>query len=408
MTKVVPPEYVNFLMQHIQFHFLEEAGTSLNTLDKSRFNLIISNTQKIILKKQHKDKTGTDKLFGSGKPVFKSESVYADAADLYEYDRPEDETELSTNQRFEKLKRLEQLGIYIDEAHHAFGTQLAKDMGIQQTKTSLRTTVDLLAKTLEDAGTHVVACYNYTGTPYIGQEVLPEVVYAYGLQEAINNGFLKKVSLHGYTTTKDKEFISLTIDHFLKETNGITAEGMLPKLALFASKIEELQQDLRPAVEEALAKHGISTDKILVNVGDPKLTTNDDIREFNRLDTSQSEKQFILLVNKGREGWNCRSLFGVGLFREPRSKIFVLQATMRCLRQIGDIQHTGQVYLSHDNLKILNDELQQNFRISADEFQGSGSNKIPVEIRVVPPSRKIKLRRIHRQFELSELNPKKE
>lgn len=47
---------------------------------------------------------------------------------------------------------------------------------------------------------------------------------------------------------------------------------------------------------------------ILVNVGDNKITSNDDIREFNRLDTEGSDKQFILLVNKGREGWNCRSL----------------------------------------------------------------------------------------------------
>lgn len=56
------------------------------------------------------------------------------------------------------------------------------------------------------------------------------------------------------------------------------------------------------AVERALLKHGIPTSRILVNVGDEKLTTNDDIREFNRLDTEGSEKQFILLVNKGREG----------------------------------------------------------------------------------------------------------
>ena len=407
MTKVVPPEYVNFLTQHIQFHFLEEAGTSLNTLDRSRFNLIISNTQKIILKKQHKDKTGVDKLFGSGKPTFEAKSVYAEAADLYDFDKPEEEGDLSTNQRFEKLRRLEQLGIYVDEAHHAFGNQLAKDMGIKQTKTSLRTTVDLLAKSLEAAGTHVVACYNYTGTPYVGKEVLPEVVYAYGLQEAINKEYLKKVSLHGYTTTRDTEFVRLAIDNFLQDTNSIQAEGMLPKLAFFAATIEELQQQLRPAVEKELAKHGIPTDRILVNVGDPKLTSNDDIREFNRLDTTQSEKQFILLVNKGREGWNCRSLFGVGLFREPKSKIFVLQATMRCLRQVGDIQHTGQVYLSHSNLDILNDELQQNFRISAQEFQGSGTDKELVEVRVVPPPRKIKLRRIHRQFELKEKQPAK-
>jgi len=75
----------------------------------------------------------------------------------------------------------------------------------------------------------------------------------------------------------------------------------------------------------------------------------------------------MLLVNKGREGWNCRSLFGVALYREPRSRIFVLQATMRCLRSIGDAQQSGQVYLSAENRLILEEELQQNFHISVDD-----------------------------------------
>jgi type III restriction enzyme len=43
-SRVVPPEYVNWLDIHLQFHFLEEAGTTLNTLDRSRYNIIISNT----------------------------------------------------------------------------------------------------------------------------------------------------------------------------------------------------------------------------------------------------------------------------------------------------------------------------------------------------------------------------
>jgi len=45
MRHVVPPEYVNFLSSHIQYHCLEEAGTALATLDRSRFNIIISNTE---------------------------------------------------------------------------------------------------------------------------------------------------------------------------------------------------------------------------------------------------------------------------------------------------------------------------------------------------------------------------
>ncbi len=404
LTRVVPPEYVNFLTTHLRFHYLEEAGTSLDTLDRSRFNIIVSNTQKIILKRQHKEKTSVDKLFGATGETLAANGVYADAADLYNFDQPEEEGELTTNQRFEKLRRLEQLGIYVDEAHHAFGKTLAKDMGVgaKESDTSLRTTIDILAASLNAAGTRVVACYNYTGTPYVGREVLPEVVYAYGLKEAIDRAFLKKVTLHGYSNTRTDEFVDIAIENFLKETDGLRPEGLTPKLAFFAATIDELTEELKPAVERALLQHGIPTSRILVNVGDDKLTTNDDIREFNQLDTEGSEKQFILLVNKGREGWNCRSLFGVGLFREPKSKVFVLQATMRCLRAIGQAQHTGHVFLSEDNLNTLNDELQQNFRISADELQKTASDKERVEIRVVEPPVKIKLVRVRKNYEMRE------
>lgn len=402
LTRVVPPEYVNFLTTHLRFHYLEEAGTSLDTLDRSRFNIIVSNTQKIILKRQRKEKTSVDKLFGATGETLAATGVYADAADLYNFDQPEEEGELTTNQRFEKLRRLEQLGIYVDEAHHAFGKALAKDMGVgaKETDTSLRTTIDILAASLNAAGTRVVACYNYTGTPYVGREVLPEVVYAYGLKEAIDKGFLKKVTLHGYANTRTDEFIDIAVETFLRQSGDLRPEGMLPKLAFFAATIDELTSELRPAVERALIKHGIPTSRILVNVGDDKLTTNDDIREFNRLDTEGSEKQFILLVNKGREGWNCRSLFGVGLFREPKSRVFVLQATMRCLRAIGQAQHTGHVFLSDENLNTLNDELQQNFRISAEELQKVAKDKERVQIRVTEPPVKIKLVRVRKQYNM--------
>lgn len=412
LALVVPPEYVNFLTTHLRFHYLEEAGTSLSTLDRSRFNIVVSNTQKIILKKQHKQKTAVDALFGAT-PVpsgatagdaAEAPGVYEGAADLYDWDQPEEEGELTTNQRFKKLCRLEQLGIYVDEAHHAFGGKLAKDMGLgaKATDTSLRTTIDQLAANLNRAGTRVVACYNYTGTPYVGNHVLPEVVYAYGLKEAIDKGYLKKVVLHGYRNTRTDEFVDVAVEQFLDQTRDLKPEGMLPKLAFFAATIAELTTELRPAVERALVKRGIPTSRILVNVGDEKLTTNDDIREFNRLDTPASEKQFILLVNKGREGWNCRSLFGVGLFREPKSKIFVLQATMRCLRAIGQAQLTGHVFLSEGNLDILNDELQQNFRISAEELQKVATDKERVQIKVVEPPVKIKLVRVRKQYEVSE------
>ena len=403
LARVVPPEYVSFLTAHIRFHYLEETGTSLDTLDKSMFNVIVSNTQKIILKRQNKERSAVDDLFGKTADTFKmDESVYGEAADLYNFNGPEDEAGLTTNQRFEKLTRLEQLGIYIDEAHHAFGKALAKDMGIgaKEDDTSLRTTVDMLAARLERAGTHVVACYNYTGTPYVGRDVLPEVVYAYGLREAIDKGYLKQVTLHAYENTKTEEFLEVVVNDFLIAINDLRPEGTLPKLAIFGSTVDEVRNELKPALEKILLDKGIPASRILVNMGDTE-TTNDDIREFIRLDNPLSEKQFILLVNKGREGWNCRSLFGVAMYRAPKSKIFVLQATMRCLRAIGEVQHTGQVYLSDENLQILNEELQQNFRITAEDLQKTAKEKELVEIRVNKQP-KLKLRRVRRSYKVHE------
>ncbi|MFL0363144.1 TnsA endonuclease N-terminal domain-containing protein [Pseudobacillus sp. 179-B 2D1 NHS] len=399
-SSVIPPEYLNWLNTHLKIHFLEDSGTTLNTIDRSKYNIIISNAQKIILKRQHKEKSKIEQLFNA--PLYDKGTAYDDISDLYDFDQPEDEGELIDNQRFSKLTRLEQLGIYVDEAHHSFGNALAKDMGLKSAKTSLRLTINELAKALQKSGTSVVACYNYTGTPYAGKEIFPEVVYAYGLKDAIDKQYLKSVTINGYSNPKSKEFLNLSVRSFWEKYNEGRYEGMLPKLAIFASTIEEVQNDLKPALEEILNDLNIPTDKILVNVGDDKLTTNDDIREFNRLDTQSSEKQFILLVNKGREGWNCRSLFGVALFRKPKSKIFVLQATMRCLRAIGGVQERANVYLSDENMQILEEELEQNFRMSINDLSKKDSQNKTYDIQLVPPPVTIKVNRKKKLHELKE------
>jgi type III restriction enzyme len=402
-AKVIPQEYINWLDTHLKFHYLDDSGISLNAIENSKYNIIISNTQKIILKRQHKDKSASQKLFDDYEAAYKALSLNKDYEDLYGF-TIDTEQDLTTNQRFAKLTRLPQLGIYADEAHHVFGNKLAADFGIGKTTTSLRLTINELAENLEKAGTHVVACYNYTGTPYVNNQLLPEVVYAYGLREAIDNKFLKKVSIHGFQNVReqDRAFLRNAIQEFWKHFGEKRYEGMLPKMAIFATTIEELTKEVRPIVEDILAEMDISLDKILVNVGDDKITSNDDLREFKNLDTPHSDKQFILLVNKGKEGWNCRSLFSVTLHRLPDSRVFVLQATMRCLRSIGEVQETALVYLSKENVDILDKELQENFKITIDDFKNAGDNRKTYQIRTVPPPVKIKLKRIRKLHMLEE------
>lgn len=394
-SKVVPPEYVNFI-ENIKFHFLDDSGLTLNLLDGSKYNIIISNTQKIILKRQQKEPNATDNFFNSATNSFVEWGKE-------EYGEELNDANLLTNQRFESLRRISQLGIYVDEAHHVFGSTLKNDFDPNKA-TSLRNTINKLAKSLSDAGTHIVGCYNYTGTPYVGKRLLPEVVYYYGLKDAIDNKYLKKVKLEEFENIRSQTqaFVRHSITEFWNAYNGKRYEGMLPKIAFFASSIDELQNELRPAVEKVLIELNIPTSKILVNVGDTTITNNDDLREFINLDTIGSDKQFILLVNKGKEGWNCRSLFGVGMHRSPKSKIFVLQATMRCLRKITEYQETAMVFLSKENVDILNAELEENFRLTVDDLKGEPEDKEFVEVRLVPPPVKLKLKQVKKLHKLKE------
>lgn len=399
-TKVVPPEYARVLDANIKFHFLDETGTILHTIDDSDFNIIISNTQKIIVKKKRKEETAGQILFHGSSSLLST--LYGSDSDQGEIDDVWDDTSLMDNQRFKKLCRLPQLGVYVDEAHHLFGADLEKQIRSSgANKTSLRDTINLLAD-----NTSIVACYNFTGTPYVKNQLLPEVVYTYGLRESIWNGYLKDADPRGFGNVKNEEFLMAAVTEFWKNYGDKTYEGLYPKLAIYAASIDEAVNEVKPALEKILAKLDIPLTKILVNVGDVKYTKNDDIRNFRRLDIAGSEgneKQFIILVEKGKEGWNCRSLFGVALYRSPKSKIFVLQATMRCLRAITDEPLTAMVFLSKENYDILDDELHKNFNMELKDIKrASKTDRHTYKVHVLPPPRTITLKRVWHEYSLLE------
>ena len=257
-NKVVPPEYARVLDANIKFHFLEETGTTLHTIDDSDFNIIISNTQKIIVKKKRNAPKPVDMLFENGSML---SSLYGNMAD--DSDEAWDDASLMGNQRFKKLCRLPQLGVYVDEAHHLFGADLEKQIRAKKNdKTSLRATINMLAER-----TSIVACYNYTGTPYVNKQLLPEVVYAYGLKESIWHGYLKDADPIAFENVKSTEFLKIAVTTFWERYGGKLYEGLNPKLAIYASGVEEAVNEVRPALEKILADLGIPTSSILLNVG---------------------------------------------------------------------------------------------------------------------------------------------
>ena len=354
-SRVMPGEYVNFLDANLKFHYLAESGAELTVLPGSAYNVIVSNVQKIILRRYSRPSAART-LFGDTRRA---------------------KAELVSNARLQRLQELDNLAVFVDEAHHSFGRSLEGNLKrVRETINHLHTRTPL------------VGCVNLTGTPYVNNRMLPEVVYHYPLADSIQDGHLKEVRFYDYSRVKTEEFVRDVIRRFWEAYGEERREGMLPKMAVYCATIRELEDEFRPLLEKALIELDIPTDKILVN---HSKADDDAIRRFRELDMPDSPHQFILLVGKGTEGWNCRSLFATALYRRPHSRVFLLQSSMRCLRSIGDMPQTAGIFLSTENRRVLEKEIEANLGTSMDALQRQ-RNKRRVTINVLK-AKKVRLKK---------------
>lgn len=349
--KVLPKEYKNIIL-NIKYYYLEDTATPLTPL--GNYNVIVSNSQKIILKTQKNGKNG---LF----------------SDLNKLERQEVE-----NSRLYAIRQLSNLTVFVDEAHHSYGTTL--EGALKKTKQ----TIDYL-----HIHTPLVNVINLTGTPYIKNKMIADVVYYFGLKEGIEKGILKQVRFSEYSKVRTEKFIEEIVDNFLSEYNETRLEGRLPKMAIYAPSIDDLRKDLKPKLEKVLHDRGVSLEKILEYHTEAEENKND----FLEIDTPVSNKQFILLVGKGTEGWNCRSLVSCALYRKPKSSIFVLQSTTRCLRSIGDNSTIAHIFLSEENYKILDKELKNNFATNIEELSAQDQKSVEHTLKI-EKRKKIKVNKI--------------
>lgn len=97
----------------------------------------------------------------------------------------------------------------------------------------------------------------------------------------------------------------------------------------------------------------------------------DSAYEFSMLDSPLSQKKIVLLVQIGKEGWDCRSLTGVILSQQGDCPTnMVLQTSCRCLRQVEKgVVEPAMIYLNKNNAATLNAQLEQQHHIDLEEFQ---------------------------------------
>jgi len=285
----------------------------------------------------------------------------------------DDEKDRASNELRNIIGKIPRLSIMIDEVHHATDDSI-----------KLRTVVSKWAERKS-----VVSVIGFSGTPYLpkGDKIpiggktnivsseIENVVYFYPLVSGIGN-FLKKPIVRTFENRENHlEIVEQSLRSFFENTtNKKYSNGTIPKVAIYCTSIESLEEEIYPLSCKISEEFGFkSTDVVLkYHDGNSKYKPPADASmEFATLDRPVSKIRIILLVQIGTEGWDCKSLDGVILSNENKStRNKVLQTCCRCLRQVTRYDdETAYIYLCKSNEEILSAQLKEEQHISIKEFQ---------------------------------------
>jgi len=341
---ILPPRFYKTFAATVKLIFTRDGDPDIPVIRGDSFNIVVTNTEKIRITKETVRKGDLKGLFSESK---------ADEA----------RTDLA-NRRLQAIASLPHLAVFSDEAHHTYGA------GMEKSLKRVRETINYLHRQ-----TNLIAVVNTTGTPYLKRQPLLDVVFWYGLSTGIKDGILKSVAGHIHAYTFDNQslddFLAAVLDDFISTYGTVTLPtGHLAKLALYFPQVADLK-DARPLIEAKLMELGFPTDIVLTMTNESSAAEK---AAFERLNDPDSRHRIILLVNIGTEGWDCPSLFATALARELRSSNnFVLQAACRCLRQVPGNNHPASIYLTEDNRRTLDKELQETYNESLNDLNLAGS-----------------------------------
>ncbi len=254
-----------------------------------------------------------------------------------------DEQDKQANELRNLIGKIPNLQILIDEVHHAKG--------------------------------NITSVLGFSGTPYLDSPdkirindsiviQFPQItntVYYYPLILAVKK-FLKKPIIQIAERLGALDIIERGIEDFYKKyKNTIYANGAIAKLGIYCGNIERLEEEIFPFIVNLIKKFGDNESHILrYHRGNKKHKISKEVeKEYSSLDLKISQKRIVLLVQIGKEGWDCKSLTGVILSQQGDCpKNMVLQTSCRCLRQVDkDKVETAVIWLNDENAKILNQQL---------------------------------------------------
>jgi len=297
------------------------------------------------------------------------------------FEESDEDKDRQANELRNLIGKLPALSVFIDEVHHAVSDEI-----------KLRAVVTKWAQ-----NNTVNSVIGFSGTPYleksekvkvadslsVGTFEITNIVYFYPLIDGVGN-FLKRPVVKIADIADSSLIIEKGVREFLdtyKDT--VYADGLTAKLGIYCGTIAKLEEVVYPLVSRIVTEYGIGTDAILkFHKGNKQYKMPADSQmQFDILDKAISRIRIILLVQIGKEGWDCRSLTGIILSQEGDCPTnMVLQTSCRCLRQVvKGMPETALIYLNESNADKLNMQLEQQHHISLKEFSSADNTKTPLK-----------------------------
>ncbi len=283
------------------------------------------------------------------------------------FERTEDEEDKRANELRNLIGKIPNLSILIDEVHHA----ATDDIKLRQ-----------VVNKWQVKG-NITTVLGFSGTPYlasadkiqVNEETffkfaqITNTVYYYPLVTAIKS-FLKTPKVKIGQNLDRFQIIRKGVEDFQATYgNKKYKNGTIAKIAIYCTNIEVLEAEVYPFLTGELK---INPAEILkFHKGNKEYSQPEGSElEFRSLDLPISKKRYILLVQVGKEGWDCPSLTSVILSQKGDSpKNMVLQTSCRCLRQVDPEQEeTALIWLNDYNAKTLNDQLKKEQQTSIEEI----------------------------------------
>lgn len=366
---VIPEPAASALKRQISFEVLDQ-GKTANKSNKTKN----PNVQKIANHQPLSELFGLVAVTNAEKVIL--DRIQEKKGQLSFFEESDDDKDRQANELRNLIGKLPGVAVFIDEVHHAVSDEI-----------KLRAVVNRWAE--NDTVNSVVG---FSGTPYlekaekiaianklsVATAEITNIVYYYPLIAGVGN-FLKRPVVKISDVPDSSVIIEAGVREFLDSyKDTVYADGLVAKLGIYCGTIEKLEEVVYPLVSRIIAEYGLSADVILkFHKGNKQYPQPADSQmQFDTLDNPISRVRIVLLVQIGKEGWDCRSLTGIILSQEGDCpKNMVLQTSCRCLRQVEKgMPETALIYLNDTNADKLNAQLQQQHRISLKEFQEAGSD----------------------------------